>query len=168
MHTEIHWIQNDSAVVGKLGVMPRPRGEDWLQDEIEHMKKVGVDVVVCLLESDEAKELGLVEEESICRSLGIVYWSFPIPDYSIPKSSTAAKEFCAEVASELKAGKTVVVHCRQGIGRSGIIAAGILAACGFALKEAIERLSAARGCRIPETEEQLRFVLDEMPPNHLR
>ena len=47
MNTEIYWIK--AAGPGKLAVMPRPRGGDWLEDEIRGLKRFGVDILVSLL-----------------------------------------------------------------------------------------------------------------------
>ena len=44
--------------------MPRPRGGDWLDGEIQSLAKADVDVVVSLLTADEVAELELQDEES--------------------------------------------------------------------------------------------------------
>jgi protein-tyrosine phosphatase len=51
-----------------------------------------------------------------------------------------------------------VVHCRQGIGRTGLIAACLLVAQGAAPDAAVHNLSAARGLPVPETAEQRRWI----------
>ena len=48
MQVRIYWI--DDFESGRLGIMPRPRGGDWLEDEIRSLKVSGVDAVVSLLE----------------------------------------------------------------------------------------------------------------------
>ena len=40
MRTEIFWI--DSMPAGRLGIAPRPRGGDWLDDEVEAWRAAGV------------------------------------------------------------------------------------------------------------------------------
>jgi len=64
----------------------------------------------------------------------------------------------ADVASALNDGKNVAVHCRQGIGRSGLIAAGILAASGVSPEDSIQAVSAARGIAVPETSGQVLWL----------
>ncbi len=59
-----------------------------------------------------------------------------------------------KVALDLGAGKSVVVHCRQGIGRSGLIAIAVLMQAAQKLDEAIALVSRARGREVPETPEQ--------------
>ncbi len=61
MLTNIYWIKTPGK--GKVGIMPRPRGDDWLEDEIISFKKAGVSVVVSLLTLPEIKELFLSEEK---------------------------------------------------------------------------------------------------------
>jgi protein-tyrosine phosphatase len=63
-----------------------------------------------------------------------------------------------DIAGALELGKTVAVHCRQSIGRAGLVAAGVLIASGVAPDQAIETVSAARGLPIPETSEQREWV----------
>jgi len=64
----------------------------------------------------------------------------------------------ATVSSALGEGSNVAVHCRQGIGRSGLIAAGILANSGVQPEQAIKIVSDARGLTIPETTDQRLWV----------
>ena len=51
----------------------------------------------------------------------------------------------------------MVVHCRQGIGRSGLVAACLLVRKGISPGAAVEMVSAARGVSVPETTEQTRL-----------
>ena len=57
-------------------------------------------------------------------------------------------------------GKTVAVHCRQGIGRSAVIAAGVLIALGADAESAVRAVADARGCPVPETPDQRRWIAD--------
>ena len=63
----------------------------------------------------------------------------------------------ARIADQLDAGKNVGVHCRQGIGRSGMIAAGVLVTSGSSPEDAMQAVSSARGAEVPETIEQSRW-----------
>ena len=53
---------------GRLAIVPRPRGGDWLEDEVRAWKEMGFDVVVSLLTRDELDELGLVAEAALSRA----------------------------------------------------------------------------------------------------
>lgn len=57
-------------------------------------------------------------------------------------------------------GKSIGLHCRQGIGRSALMAACLLAFSDISIEDAFQRVSAARGSHVPETAEQRRWVAD--------
>jgi protein-tyrosine phosphatase len=118
----------------------------------------GLDTVVSLLEPDEAGQLGLNEERALALSNGLKFVAFPIPDRSVPASNEAALKLLETVRAELEAGRNVGIHCRQGVGRSGMIAAAALTASGLDLHDAIERVSKARGIAVPETADQLEWL----------
>src|ERR1700735_4291060 len=113
MHSEIYWI--DTATAPRLAIMARPRAGDWLEDEVARWKRSGVGIVISLLERDEVDELGLAMEATLCRQNDIEFLSFPIPDRGLPKDADSAMSFAAYVASK---GRSIVIHCRAGIGRS--------------------------------------------------
>jgi hypothetical protein len=69
-----------------LAIMAKPRGNDWLEDEIKGLSILQVNVLVSLLKSDEVYELGLKEESDICKLNDIEFISFPIEDRGIPSS----------------------------------------------------------------------------------
>jgi protein-tyrosine phosphatase len=144
-----------------LAIATRPRGGDWLDDEVSYGRRAGIDIVVSLLESDEADQLDLVDEQRAAEAQGIRFISFPIPDRGVPASAPAAISLMNGIASALDEGRNVVVHCRQGVGRSGLIAAGILATSGMQPTQAVELVGAARGLTVPETSEQ-RLWLQEL------
>jgi protein-tyrosine phosphatase len=156
MRTDLYWITGPWP--GRLAIAPRPRGGDWLEDEIRAWRAAGVDVVASLLTRDEQAELSLDDEGSLSRAAGIVFVSFPIVDRNLPASVEGFAEHVARLAEYLATGKTVVVHCRQGIGRAALVAIGLLIASGVELAPAVERVGAARGCPVPETPEQRRWI----------
>ncbi len=71
---------------------------------------------------------------------------------------TSYLEFTRRLYREAAGGLNTVVHCRAGIGRTGIIAAGVLLHCGFEPQEAIEHISEQRGVAVPDTQEQIDWV----------
>ncbi len=156
MRTELYWVQGNNS--GRLAVMPRPRGGDWLEEEIRSWRQAGVDVVVSLLTADEIADLSLADEEALCRANDIQFVSFPITDRGVPPSREAASALLAQLAGYLADGKSVAIHCRQGIGRAGLVAAGVLVLVGLDPATAIERVSSARGCPVPETLEQRLWI----------
>ncbi len=156
MNPDLFWIPGRWR--GKLAVATRPRGGDWLEDEVRSWRRTGLDLVVSLLEREETAQLELLPEGDLAKSEGIGFISFPIPDRGVPASTPAALSLLKEIAHALEEGKSVAIHCRQGIGRSGSIAAGVLVTSGVAVEQAIEVVSTARGQTIPETPAQLEWI----------
>lgn len=156
MRTSPHWVQ--TGVRGRLGIMSRPRGGDWLEDEVAGLRAAGVQVVVSLLTGEEVVELGLEQEEALCGGAGLTFRRMPIPDRDVPPLDPTTARFVEDLRDALLAGATVVIHCRMGIGRSSLIAASTLVLLGVHPDEAFARLSAARGLAVPDTEEQRRWV----------
>lgn len=156
MKSDLFWIRGRWR--GRLAVAARPRGGDWLADEAGGWRLAGLDLVVSLLEEEEAAQLGLTEEARAVESEGIHFISFPIPDRGVPASASAAFSLMSTITEALESGKNVAVHCRQGLGRSGLMAAGVLVRSGLDPEQAIEIVSAARGQTVPETADQRSWV----------
>jgi protein-tyrosine phosphatase len=157
LQVNIHWIEGVES--GRLGIMPRPRGGDWLEDEIRSLMHSGVDVVISLLEREEILEFDLLEEQTLCLANGISFLSFPIRDRNIPSSKREASDFAQSILKLLGSGKSVVIHCRAGIGRSALIAACALTLDGIPVNEAFEKIERARGCSVPDTQEQREWLV---------
>jgi protein-tyrosine phosphatase len=145
-------------VPGRLAITARPRGNDWLSDEVAGWKRAGVTLVVSLLTPDEETELGLLEEAAECTAAGLQFLRLPVPDRGVPANRAEFDGVVSEVSAELTCGGTVVAHCRQGIGRSALVVLGVLKATGVPVAEAIVRVTTARGVPVPETKEQAEWV----------
>src|ERR1700722_11107915 len=151
-----YWVDTGNPL--RLAIVPRPRGGDWLDDELDQMKRAGVDVLVSMLQADENAELGLSSEAELCEARGIVFRSCPIPDRETPLSTASFSRFVEDLRAEAHAGRSVAVHCRASIGRSSLLLATLLTAEGFAPDDAFRRLTLARGLRVPDTADQVRWV----------
>lgn len=158
---QLYWIPTGS--LGRLAIAARPRGGDWLAGEIDDWKATGATLVVSLLEPDEVKEGELEHESMTCRSRGLAFVSYRIPDRGVPTSRHDTVDFARELAAEIRSGGGVVVHCRQGIGRSATIAAAVLVQLGSSPEKALEAVQQARGREIPDTQQQRDWVLSLSP-----
>jgi protein-tyrosine phosphatase len=156
MFTELFAV--DGPWPGRLAIAPRPRGGDWLEEELSAWRQAGIDIVVSLLEPQEAAELGLEQEKVRSEANGMEFCSLPIADRSIPAPSLDTDGVLTKIDSKLRQGKHAVIHCRQGVGRAGLVAAALLIAHGLSPEEAIRRVSVARGVTIPETAEQKLWI----------
>ena len=155
MKAEVYWVINEPVW---LSVLPRPRGGDYIADEIASLRDQGIDVLVSLLTADESDELGLGGEEQACGEHSVRFISFPIEDRSVPRDADAVAKLVQVLRDSLDQGKRVGIHCRAGIGRSAMVAAAVLAGLGFPPDAAFERISDARGCEVPDTSVQRNWV----------
>jgi len=156
MPIDLYWVAGNWP--GKVAVASRPRGDDWLADDIANWKRAGVNVVLSLLTSEEESSLGLRGEADQVRASGLDYVAFPIPDLQVPTSSAKLSETLDKLGANLAKGENVLIHCRQGIGRSGLVAACLLISKGLSPGAAIEQVSAARGLPVPETPKQREWI----------
>lgn len=152
------WIELTSP--GRLAILARPRGGDWLEDDILEWKRAGIDTVVSLLTEDEVADLNLLEEDRFAASSGLQFHTFPIPDREVPESRRETTEIASLLAGEIASGKNIGFHCRQGVGRSALLAACVLIALGLSPEEAINCVTKARGLPTPETVEQKKYIFD--------
>ncbi len=156
MWTKLHWI--DGPWQGKLALAARPRGGEWLDDEMASWHREGIGTVFSLLTPEEESDLDVAAEAATAKSHGMQFWSFPILDRQVPDSESTLSDALRKLEAELEAGGNVVVHCRQGIGRTGLVAACLLVMNGVEPEAAVQRLSGARGVSVPETSEQRQWI----------
>lgn len=153
MRAEIFWVDNSFAIIA------RPRGGDWLEDEIKLLAAVGLNVIVSLLTEDEEIELNLMQERAECLAAGLDFYSFPINDRSVPASMDAVLELVTQLSTAfIRDSKKIGIHCRQGLGRSPLILAALLVRIEHSPEEALQKISQARGVEVPETNEQKEWL----------
>ena len=157
MPTDAYWIENIPSV-GRLGTMPRPRGGDWLVDEIAHLKSSGVSTLVSLLTAEEVALFDLEKEASFCVEAEIDFRSFPIDDVSTPVDDERADALIRTLHERTRQPGGVAIHCRIGIGRSSMIAASVMAHHGIRPTTAFAAITKARGLEVPDTAEQIGWV----------
>ncbi len=156
MGANVYWIEGPWS--GRLAIVPRPRGGDWLEEEVRSWRDHGLDKMVSLLTPDEVTEFELDQEERWCRAHRIRFRSFAISDRGVPASVDGFTHLVQEIERALSAGKKIGLHCRQGIGRSALVAAVLLVSAGDAPETAWESIGKARGCPVPDTIEQRNWV----------
>ena len=153
---ELYWIRDVAPL--RLAQMARPRSGDWLSDEITGWQLAGINTVVSLLEFHEVRELELIDEPSLCASRGIDFLALSIPDRSTPHSLRATLALVDELVKRLRDGEGVGVHCRAGIGRSGLVSACVLLRLGVPFNDVFPMLSRARKVPVPDTTAQVEWV----------
>ena len=142
----------------RMAIVPCPPGGGRLAASIRSLRAHGIDTLVSLLRADEARTLRLETEGRLCREAGIDYKWLPIPDHSIPESMEEFRLVVDQLQRDLRAGKAIGAHCYAGIGRSCMLLACVLCLEGLTAVDAFDRLSAARGLRVPDTWLQVQWV----------
>lgn len=142
MSDEGHAPRNFSWVSEDLAGMALPPPDVW-----PHLAREGVGAVLSLTATPPAGD----PEAS-----GLSWRHHPIEDFGVP-SPAELDQTWRWVRHEVEAGRKVVVHCRAGLGRTGMVLAAFLAADGLSPDAAIEHLRRLRPGSI-ETREQEEFV----------
>ncbi len=149
---------------GRIGLTFAPGKHDswagWHRDldaDLDRLRdQYSCHVLVSLLEPHEYEMLGIPGLFDGCAERGIDVVHFPIPDLCAPPPDAMERfgVLVSGILDSVSAGKTVVIHCRGGIGRTGTVAACCLVALGHGPAEAIERVRAVRpgSVEMPEQE----------------
>ena len=159
MPTDVFWIPSMTFGDHRLAISARPRGGDWLNDEVTAWRRANIDTVVSLLTPEESRELDLDAEATSCRLAGIEFMAVPVSDRGLPTSPTEFRRSASKVHERIKNGGRVVVHCRQGIGRATMMATAVLAESGVDASAALVAIERARGRPVPDTDEQRAWLL---------
>jgi len=154
--TQIHSCQ--------IGISPCPLGSHSLQTQIEKIAQNDRLMLISLLTDSEVRALQLQEESSLCESWGIAFRSFPIIDTSIP-GAYRFMDFIEELYGWTEKMDRMLIHCRAGIGRSGLIGLGLMMRHGLPLRQSIISVSNIRGFDVPQSASQrklLSFYVQEL------
>jgi rhodanese-related sulfurtransferase len=136
---------------GRLAIAPLPRSDD----DFAAIRTWGADLVLSLVEEDEAERAGAPDLSARFKREAIACLRAPIVDYGNPDEAFEIRwaDHRDRALGLLAEGGKVLVHCRGGQGRSGTIAAALLIASGMAPADAIAEVRRSRPAAI-ETEGQ--------------
>ena len=149
---EVFEISLGPALLG-ISCLPGLQG-NFLAD-IEKIFNWKPATIVSLTEKKEMEDLGARDFISLIEKEKIPWLHFPIKDFGIVDQQ---QKFLWEPTSKnihqkLNNGDRILVHCRGGCGRSGMIVLRIMIEFGEDPEEALERLRKIRPCAV-ETEAQ--------------
>ena len=117
----------------------------WQRDldaDIQAIKHWGADIWLNLMEDEDLISVGIDPDyflESI-EDAGMQYVRFPIVDGSVPDEASNLiwkSQLSPMLINELKNGRKLFIHCRGGLGRTGLIAAKLLVELGLEPEQAI-------------------------------
>jgi len=142
-------------------------GDTWDRDigvDLQALKVWGASIIVSLMEKFEFDMLGVPELEQEAQNAGIDWVHLPIKDVSAPGGefmSTWAN-LTKQLQRRLSRGHRVVIHCRGGLGRTGVVASLLLLDLGWSAQAALNAVRRARPGAI-ETWEQEQYVHTYLP-----
>ncbi|WP_420024298.1 cyclin-dependent kinase inhibitor 3 family protein (plasmid) [Cereibacter azotoformans] len=154
---------------GRIGITFCPGKQDvaaatgaWARDlgaDLDGIADWGARLVVTLVEPAELFALRVGDLGAEVRRRGMEWRHLPIADYSVPAPSFE-EQWQVEgraIRALLRSGGDVLVHCRGGLGRAGMIAARLLVELGRDPEQAIRDVRSVRRGAI-ETPAQLALV----------
>jgi protein-tyrosine phosphatase len=144
---------------GSFALMARPGSGSSVAADIVDIAAQGYNRVASMLADDEAQMLGLAKEKQQVEQASMAFDQFAIVDMQLPQSLQAFAEFSRDLYQRASSGENVVVHCRAGIGRSGITAAAVLLHHGMLAEDAFAQISHKRGLAVPDTQEQYDWIV---------
>ena len=156
---------------GRLGLTQCPGKKDasrsWdrdLREDLRVIRAWGATTVVTLIEDHEFSLLGVENFASEIRSRGLDWIHLPIRDVDVPDQRFEAAWVVSGrlLHDRLDAGDRILIHCRGGLGRTGLVAGRILVERGCDPRTAINRVRAVRPHAI-ETAAQEKYVLQAKP-----
>ena len=157
-----------SAFGGRLGMtfLPGKRASGLagehrrdLAADLDRLRDVHrADVLLVLVEDAELERFGVAALPDAAAARGLELLRHPIRDGGIPADAAALRRTLDAVLARLRVGASVVVACRGGLGRTGLVVACLVRELGEPNAErAIEVTRAARPGAV-ETDEQRAFI----------
>jgi ADP-ribosylglycohydrolase len=159
---ESYWVIPGRLLAGKY---PGGKTPKEAERRVAAMIEAGIDTFIDLTEADELPPYDIYLPASAH------YLRKPIPDHGVPLHPEQMAEIQAEIDAALKRGRRVYVHCRAGIGRTGITVGCYLIEHGLSADAALIRLNelwqanerSASWPDVPETDEQRDYILAWSP-----
>jgi len=141
---------------GKIGITFAPGKHDrssasgpWARDldaDLDAIVAWGAKALVTLIEPSEFALLAISRLGDEVQRRGIEWLHLPIRDVSTPgrEFDFAWPASSERLRARLDAGENIVVHCRGGLGRAGMVSARLLVEAGANPEDAMARVRAAR------------------------
>lgn len=141
---------------GTLALTPVPgAGGDYAGD-LAHIRDWTPAIVLSLTSEAELLAAGAATLAADVQDTGTRWISMPVADFGIPGHDQSAtwRQASRSAREALAGGGRVLIHCRAGCGRSGMVALRLMIEAGERPGVALARLRQLRPCAV-ETEAQL-------------
>ena len=146
-----------ARVPGRLLLHSMPGRFEAIERVWHQVRTEAVGAIVCLAEEYEIRLKSSKYAEAL--EAGTVPCSvlpFEIREGGVPEDQDGFWALANDVANRLESGKTVLIHCAGGIGRTAMLAISVLLALGEPINEAESVVS--RAGSIVETMPQIEMV----------
>ncbi len=165
-------LRIDAFAVGPglvgLTICPGRNSTEWnyarnLDHDLDVISKWGASAILTLVEPHELDTMNVRHLGEEAEKRGIRWLHLPIPDLGAPDADglEAWRQISPSIHQMLDAGGRLLIHCRGGIGRSGLMAAFVLLERGDDLRTAMATVREVRPGAI-ETLEQERFLARQL------
>jgi ADP-ribosyl-[dinitrogen reductase] hydrolase len=144
------------GVTGRIGITSCPGMKDEyscfdhygdsMMDDLLAIRNWGAAALVTLLDEMELRALGVRDLPQKSATLNLLWLHLPIRNLSIPDEKFDIQWAWAgpRLAKWLQEGQRIVIHCKEGIGRAGLIAARLMIELGMHPADAISTVQKAR------------------------
>ncbi|APZ53795.1 dual specificity protein phosphatase family protein [Salipiger abyssi] len=145
---------------GILAIAPLPGRDGDYAGDMAHLDEWRPAMVISLVTMAELNAAGAQEIGQHVQEHGARWAHLPIADFGTPDEPLLEHwpELSRFARRALSGGGRVLVHCRGGCGRSGMVALRLMIEAGEAGDEALARLRAVRPCAV-ETSAQMRWAM---------
>lgn len=134
-------------------------GGDWIRDldtDLGKFKEWGATAVLTLMEDHELRRYRVEGLGKAVQGLAMEWYQTPIQDGGTPEEEfdDLWPSAGTKLRQHLKSGHRVLVHCRAGLGRTGMVAARLLVEMGVPSSQAILRVRQVRPGTIENSDQE--------------
>jgi ADP-ribosylglycohydrolase len=160
-----YWVLPGELLAGEY---PGGATPEATRARLQRLLAAGIECFVDLTQPGEVAPYPPYETEL---PAGIEYLRAPLTDHAVPKGRAQMAAILEALSRALSSGRPVYLHCRAGIGRTGMVAGCLLVERGMAGGEALAELNrvwrqsarASQWPSVPETPQQIRYVRKWVP-----
>lgn len=157
-----------SVAEGILALCPLPGKEGNLAGDLAHIHDWQPGLVISMTTDAEHAAVGAPDLGQQFQAMGCRWCHLPLEDFSAPGADmkNAWKETSALALQALRGGGRVLVHCKGGCGRSGMVVLRLMIEAGERPDKALRHLRNIRPCAV-ETDAQMAWAMGRrqgLPP----
>ena len=117
-----------------------------LETSLTELANAGAKALITLMTREEMARNGARNIDLMCSRLGMQWFHLPIEDEGVPEAEFEASwdKIRTRIHQFLDCHESVVIHCKGGSGRTGVVAARLLVERGLATYEAMSQIKALR------------------------